>query len=87
MSHDLWLNTFCNFDFGDRSERLFDGHDFKLFAKTVRSINSKITAKSIRQLYSGSVYPNLEFYLEIQKRLRNEDIFDHDLNGGIPHGY
>jgi hypothetical protein len=65
---------------------MYNGHDFKLFAKTVRSINSKITAKSIRQLYSGSVYPNLELYLEIEKRLRNEDIFDHDLNGGIPHG-
>jgi hypothetical protein len=71
MSHDRWLDTLYDFDYGGRSKRLFDGHDFKLFAKTVRNINNKITAKSIRQLYCGSVYPNLEFYLEIEKRLRN----------------
>jgi hypothetical protein len=50
---------------------LFDGYDFKLFAKTVRGINNKFTGKLIRQLYSGSIYPNLELYLEIEKRLRN----------------
>ena len=68
-------------------EGLFGGYDFKLFAKTVRSINNKFTGKMIRQLYSGYLYPEVELYVEIQKRLRNENIFDHDLNGGIPHGY
>lgn len=44
---------------------LFEGYDFKQFARAVRRV-APLSGKSIRQLYSGYHYPELEFYLKIE---------------------
>ena len=44
---------------------LFDGYDFKRFARAVRKVNTRYKGRLIRQLYSGYLYPELPFYLKI----------------------
>lgn len=49
---------------------LFTGYDFKKFGYAVREISPRYTGQMIRQLYSGYVYPELEFYLKIEDQYR-----------------
>lgn len=51
-------------------EGLFSGYNFKRFALAVRKVGP-FRSRIIRQLYSGYVYPELEFYLKIEEAYRN----------------
>lgn len=49
---------------------MFYRYDFKKFARAVRQVNNKFDSRSIRQLYSGYLYPELPLYLKIMNNLR-----------------